>query len=629
MRYVTKGGVWKNAEDEILKAAVMKYGKNQWARISSLLVNKSAKQCKARWYEWLDPSIKKTEWTKEEEEKLLHLAKIMPCQWRTIAPLVGRTAAQCLEHYSKLLDAAQGRDEEEESDLRKPRPGEIDPNIESRPALPDPVDMDEDMKEMLSEARARLANTKGKKAKRKARERALEFARRQAALQKDRELKAAGIEPVKSAQLLTGKKRKLFIDFNAEVPFEKRAPKGFFDTREEDALANSKRITEDNFDITMVQNLEGESKEALERKAREKDAQKQKLLKKANFPKYIETLNHRSESGLEKFRPSLNLPDPQISSEELEGIAKLGSLKQASSFSESIQQTPSDSLLRDFLPLQTPTPMRTPLSQLSDERIMRQARNLAVLSSIETPLKGPEVFELEDSDFSGALPSNAPTQTPNPLKVVMTPFSDFSIPVRDSLGINTPVSSIATRPNTPNFFALPKPKNNKDPDVFRKPVYSRFVKKHDVALGEDREILALKEKKVIAERQRDDFLRRSQTFQNQLPIPPLSILEEIDLRFSKDNISSMIGLEMKVIIEEDNGNSSDGSISLEMLKKVILRVFLINFHRLDKFWVRKKEILIRLIYPLYLTSLFYLLTLPDTHNYLIRFMLYLKQHQSR
>jgi len=93
-----KGGVWKNTEDEILKAAVMKYGKNQWARISSLLVRKSAKQCKARWSEWLDPSIKKTEWSREEEEKLLHLAKLMPCQWRSIAPIVGRTAAQCLEH---------------------------------------------------------------------------------------------------------------------------------------------------------------------------------------------------------------------------------------------------------------------------------------------------------------------------------------------------------------------------------------------------------------------------------------------------------------------------------------------------------------------------------------------------
>lgn len=79
-----KGGVWKNTEDEILKAAVMKYGKNMWSRVASLLPRKSAKQCKARWYEWLDPAIKKTEWTREEEEKLLHLAKIMPHQWRTI-----------------------------------------------------------------------------------------------------------------------------------------------------------------------------------------------------------------------------------------------------------------------------------------------------------------------------------------------------------------------------------------------------------------------------------------------------------------------------------------------------------------------------------------------------------------
>lgn len=59
MKVLIKGGIWKNTEDEILKAAVSKYGKNQWARISSLLVRKTPKQCKARWYEWLDPSIKK------------------------------------------------------------------------------------------------------------------------------------------------------------------------------------------------------------------------------------------------------------------------------------------------------------------------------------------------------------------------------------------------------------------------------------------------------------------------------------------------------------------------------------------------------------------------------------------
>ena len=44
-------------------------------------------------------------------------------------------------------------------DPRKLRPGEIDPNPETKPARPDPKDMDEDELEMLSEARARLANT--------------------------------------------------------------------------------------------------------------------------------------------------------------------------------------------------------------------------------------------------------------------------------------------------------------------------------------------------------------------------------------------------------------------------------------------------------------------------------------
>src|ERR1700761_6986364 len=108
-----KGGVWTNIEDEILKAAISKYGLNQWARVSSLLARKTSKQCKARWDEWLDPSIRKIEWSKEEDEKLLHLAKLMPTQWRTIAERVGRTATQCLERYQKLLDEAEARENDE------------------------------------------------------------------------------------------------------------------------------------------------------------------------------------------------------------------------------------------------------------------------------------------------------------------------------------------------------------------------------------------------------------------------------------------------------------------------------------------------------------------------------------
>jgi pre-mRNA-splicing factor CDC5/CEF1 len=71
--------------------------------------------------EWLDPGIRKVEWSREEDEKLLHLAKLMPTQWRTIAPIVGRTATQCLERYQKLLDEAEAR---ENDDLALGGPGE-------------------------------------------------------------------------------------------------------------------------------------------------------------------------------------------------------------------------------------------------------------------------------------------------------------------------------------------------------------------------------------------------------------------------------------------------------------------------------------------------------------------------
>lgn len=43
----------------------------------------------------------------------MHLAKLMPTQWRTIAPIVGRTATQCLERYQKLLDEAEARENDE------------------------------------------------------------------------------------------------------------------------------------------------------------------------------------------------------------------------------------------------------------------------------------------------------------------------------------------------------------------------------------------------------------------------------------------------------------------------------------------------------------------------------------
>lgn len=248
-----KGGVWTNVEDEILKAAVSKYGLTQWSRVASLLTKKSAKQAKARWYDWLSPTINRSEWTREADEKLLGLAKLLPNQWRSIAPIMGRTATQCAERYQKLLDDAI--DFEGKEDLLVTGPGieslpakggafvgDLNINPESKPAKPDEEEMDDEEREMLSEARARLANTQGKKAKRKERERMLEESKRIALLQKRRELKAAGINV--SLESKNKKKKKLF-DYNADIPFEHVPQAGLYDVSDEKDANERDRI---NFD---------------------------------------------------------------------------------------------------------------------------------------------------------------------------------------------------------------------------------------------------------------------------------------------------------------------------------------------------------------------------------------------
>ncbi|KAE9593526.1 hypothetical protein Lal_00036572 [Lupinus albus] len=593
MRIMIKGGVWKNTEDEILKAAVMKYGKNQWARISSLLVRKSAKQCKARWYEWLDPSIKKTEWTREEDEKLLHLAKLMPTQWRTIAPIVGRTPSQCLERYEKLLDAACVKDENYEpgDDPRKLRPGEIDPNPESKPARPDPVDMDEDEKEMLSEARARLANTKGKKAKRKAREKQLEEARRLASLQKKRELKAAGID------IRQRRRKRKGIDYNAEIPFEKRPPPGFFDVADE-----NRPVEQPNFPTT-IQELEGKRRVDVEAQLRKQDIAKNKIAQRQDAPSAILHANKMNDPETVRKKSKLMLPPPQISDHELDEIAKLGYASDQAGIEELGEgSSATRALLANYAqtPGQGMTPLRTPQRTPAGkgDAIMMEAENLARLRESQTPLLGGENPELHPSDFSGVTPKRKEIQTPNPVltpsatpggtpsltpRSGMTPARDgFSFgmtpkgtPLRDELHINEDMDihdsaklelrrqADLRRSLRSSLSSIPQPKN--EYQVVMQPV-PEDAEEPEEKIEEDMSDRVAREK-AEEEAQLQALLRkRSKVLQRGLPRPPAASLELIKnslMRAVEDKSSfvpptsveqadELIRKELLTLLEHDN-----------------------------------------------------------------------------
>ncbi len=444
----------------------MKYGLNQWARVSSLLVRKSPKQCKQRWYEWLDPQIKKTSWTREEEEKLLHLAKvrarsilvlfagrvlsvsvqIMPTQWRSIAGcLEGRTPTQCLQHYEKLLDQAQGKDGLED-DPRRLRPGEIDPNPEVKPALPDPVDFDEDEKEMLQEARARLANTKGKKAKRKAREKTLDEAKRLAALQKRRELKAAGIHmPVPPMSGTKKKKRTKMIDVMAEIPFHKEAPAGFYDTSKEEAreTAMSKNP---RFKSMTLQRMEGERMQDVAERQKKKDNESMKKLKQDNLPVAMAKISKLNDTKSVVDRPALNLPTPQITNTELDAIAKAAVRGGVDGDEEEDAQLEGVAgVTRSLMPRveQTPsfTPMRTPLAAAGVGTVQREAQFLAAMSrETQTPLVGGAGPAMSASEFAAP---GKPLVTPNVLKTPMV-VARTGRAVAAPTPLRTPASAVAS-----------------------------------------------------------------------------------------------------------------------------------------------------------------------------------------
>nr|GMC75347.1 cell division cycle 5-like protein [Ipomoea batatas] len=553
MRIMIKGGVWKNTEDEILKAAVMKYGKNQWARISSLLVRKSAKQCKARWYEWLDPSIKKTEWTREEDEKLLHLAKLMPTQWRTIAPIVGRTPSQCLERYEKLLDAACAKDENYEAgdDPRKLRPGEIDPNPESKPARPDPVDMDEDEKEMLSEARARLANTRGKKAKRKAREKQLEEARRLASLQKRRELKAAGID------VRHRKRKRKGIDYNAEIPFEKKPPPGFYDVTDEDRTVEQPKFP------TTIEELEGERRVDKEARLRKQDIARNKIAQRQDAPSAILHANKLNDPETVRKRTKLNLPAPQISDHELEAIAKFGIASDLIGSEELLEgNAATRALVANYTqtPRQGMTPLRTPQRTPANKQdaIMMEAENQRRLSQSQTPLLGG----------TGLTPRIGMTPSSDGYSFGMTPKGT---PMRDELHINEEMDmdggkvarSDSRLELRSRLGSLPNPKN--EYQIVMQPLPEESEEPEE-KIEEDMSKRIAREKAEEEARQQALLRKRSKALQRDLPRPPAASLDLIKsslIRADEDKSSfvpptlieqadELIRRELLSLLEHDN-----------------------------------------------------------------------------
>uniref|UniRef100_A0A8C6XEQ3 MYB proto-onco like 1 n=1 Tax=Naja naja TaxID=35670 RepID=A0A8C6XEQ3_NAJNA len=97
---------WTRDEDEKLKKLVEQHGTSDWTFISSHLQNRSDFQCQHRWQKVLNPELIKGPWTKEEDQRVIELVqKYGPKRWSLIAKhLKGRIGKQCRERWHNHLN---------------------------------------------------------------------------------------------------------------------------------------------------------------------------------------------------------------------------------------------------------------------------------------------------------------------------------------------------------------------------------------------------------------------------------------------------------------------------------------------------------------------------------------------
>lgn len=138
-------GPFSAEEDQLIIEFVEKYGIHSWPKVTSVLPKRTAKQCRERWFNNLDPSVSKGPWTPEEDQMIFEAWLKFGPKWNQIAKTIpGRTDNSIKNRWNASISKRMRVDERGENylapcKLRKHSKRNRPPPLQLSPQVSSPV----------------------------------------------------------------------------------------------------------------------------------------------------------------------------------------------------------------------------------------------------------------------------------------------------------------------------------------------------------------------------------------------------------------------------------------------------------------------------------------------------------